>query len=249
MGEASTSMDDSDLALVAREPWHPALWGGVALQLVSLGAAAVLGADWYGDGGDVPWWADLVGGVSALLPLTGAFVAAWWPRREDRVPVEGASWLRACWQLPVVLAVGVLLTLGGIVTDGSSWGSVLLISAGITTMLLPVATLLLVVGPVVLLTDVRRPGVDARWYDVVAVTTLMPWVVLTASSLAWAVPGTEPLTRGDRLAQWIGVLLGTTEAREPWRAWLARAVTVVLALLLWRSGVVSRRTIAARIAG
>ncbi|WP_322921980.1 hypothetical protein [Nocardioides renjunii] len=247
MHETTTTASDTDLGLVAREPWHPALWGGLALQLAAVAAAAVLWSDWYDDGLDAPWWADVAGAASAVIALAGGIVAAWWPRRQDRAPVEGAAWLRACWQLLFVFAIGVVLTIASLFTDGTSWGSVLLISAGIGTMLLPIPTLLLVVGPVVLLTDVRRPGVDARWYDVAAMTALMPWVAVLASSLAGAVPDTgEPMTRGDHLAEWIGVVVGTTEPREPWLAWLVRAVTIVFLVILWRAAVVSRRTLAAR---
>ncbi len=231
---------------MVREPWHPALLAGVAAQLAALGVAAWLAADWY-DGRHVPGWADFAGAASALIGLAGGFVAAWRPRGEDRAPVEGARWLRAFWQVIHVAAAGLLLVVASFFTDASSWPSVLLISAGIGKMLLALLTLLFVVGPVVLLTDVRRPGVDARWPDVAAVTVLMPWVVVTASSLTWAVEDSgEPMARSERLAQWFGELIGTVETREPWLAWLGRALTLVLAVLVWRSAVVSRRTIAAR---
>lgn len=234
---------DNDLVLVAREPWHPALWGGVVAQLVAIGVLAVVGRDWYGGGYDVPLWVDWVGATTGLLALAGGFLAAWVPRRADAAPVEGAPWLRATWQVLHVTAIGFVILVVSLFTGGSSWPSVLLISAGIGTALLGLATLVLVVGPVVLITDVRRPGVRARWYDVASAAGLLPWVVVVAGSLTWAVEGPA---RNEVVAQWAGVVLGTVEAREPWLAWLVRATTAVGAVMTWRAAVVSRRALRAR---
>lgn len=244
MGDVDTLSTDSDLMLVAREPRHAALWCGVAAQLTALGVLAVVGTGWYDGGSDAPWWADFLGGTSALLALVGGFVAAWRPRREDAAPVEGAPWLRAFWQVVHVTAIGMLLTLFSLFTDGMSWASVLLISAGLGTTFLGLGTLILVVGPVVVLTDVRRPGVNARWYDVASAAGIMPWILVQALSLTWAVE--EPVARNEVLSVWIGVVIGAVEPREPWLAWLVRATTTVFVAVAWRVAVVSRRALAAR---
>ncbi len=240
------SDSDNDLFRVVREFRHPWLWAGFALQLVAVAVLARTGDGWYTGDSEVT---DLLpGALTALLPAAGAGAAARWPRRPDPGavdgPIAGAPWLRALWLLAVPFAVGPVLLFGGSVPDDSLTSS-LVLSAGLGDLLLPLLALMLVVGPVLFVTDVRRPGVDAHPLDVLAVGALLPAVLAFGGIGAWASPVTTS-GRGAAMAQWLGLVLGTQEPREPWLAWLLRAATVVLIVLLWRTAVLSRRAVAAR---
>ena len=242
MSGADIAGADSDVMLVVRDPRHPALWWGALVQLATIGVLARVGGTWYVEGEDLPLWVDLLGSVSAVPVVIGALVSAWNPRQPDRAPVEGAAWLRAYRQVFYVTFWGLALALVSLPFVASSWLGVLVGSAGLGTVLLSLATQLLVLGPAVVLSDVRRPGVGARWYDTAAAAIILPWICLQAGLLALAVEG-----RGS-IGRWIGVLVGLEETQAPWSAWPVRAATVVFAVLLWRTAVVTRRAQRARAA-
>lgn len=237
---------DNDLFRVAREFRHPWLWAGLGLQLVAVAVLARTGEGWYT--GDSAVTDVLPGALTAVLPVAGVGAAARWPRRPDPGAVDaavaGAPWLRALWLLAVPFAVGPFLLFGGSVPDDSLTSS-LVLSAGLGDLLLPLLAVMLVVGPVLLVTDVRRPGVRAHPVDVLAVGALLPAVLLFAAIGAWASPEATS-GRSAALAQWVGIVLGAIDPREPWLAWLLRAATVLFLVLLWRTAVLSRRALAAR---
>lgn len=225
------------LGLLPIDLRHPLIWAGLTVQVLALIVLAFVGSDWFPDAATAPAWTNLPGAATGLAPMGGALLST--RARIDPATGVRRPWLRRFAVLVAPAGIGLALVVAALFTDGTTWPSVLVITAGLGTTGLALAALLLVVGPLALVEDLAGRGTTRL--DRAAAGGLLPLIVAVATAYAFVAPLEWTDHRTDFLTGTVLLVVGAIEPVTAWAGWGYRVLVTALAVALVRTALVSRR--------